>query len=236
MIEINLKPESIFQIGSFNITNTILTTWLTVFILLIWGAFIGYQFKRSRNSLFVAGTRILVKFFYKFISDILGNKKLTWEVLPLILTIFLFITFANWIGLIPGFVGSFFLKIGSKKIPLFRTVNSDLNTTFALAISGIILIKLVARRYPEQKSYLKIGVNKLFKLVIDFFEMLSEFTRVLSLSFRLFGNIFAGEVLMIITAFILPYFLPIPFMFLEVFIGVFQAVIFAILVLVFIKW
>lgn len=233
---ISLAADPVLRIGNLYLTNTILTTWFTMAVLVFFSFLVRYQLKKRKETRMVVGGKILVNFFYKYINSILENEELSWQVLPLISTLFVFITFANFLGLFPGLMGSFILKTKEGVVPLFRTINSDLNTTFAMAISGIIIIKIESLHFPEAKSYLKIGVNRIFRVIIGFFELLSEMTRIISLSFRLTGNIFAGEILLLVIGFLLPYFLPIPFMFLEIFIGAIQALVFSTLVLVFVKW
>ncbi len=237
MLKISLGADKVIQIGqNFYITNTIITTWATMGIMIFFAWLAAFYLKRGKNNYLVAGSKLTVKIFYNFVNSILEEKVLSWEVLPLIATLFLYITGANWLGMVPGFIGSIVLRTKEGIVPLFKTINSDLNTTFSMAIVSIILVKLESRKFPEAKAYLRIGVGKVFKGIITFFEDLSEFTRLISLSFRLTGNIFAGEVLMIILAVLAPYFVPIPFMFLEFFIGAFQALVFAVLILVFVKW
>ena len=237
MLHLSLSADKIIQIGHhLYITNTVLATWITMVVLIAAAWFSTYSLKKGKNNYFVAVSKMLVKFFYSFIDGILEQEELSWRVLPLIATLFVYITTANWLGLIPGFVSSFIIRTKEGIVPIFRSINSDLNTTASMAITSIILVKISSAKFPEAKAYLKLGVNKIFHAIITFFEDLSELTRIVSLTFRLTGNVFAGEVLMIVTAFLIPYLVPIPFMFLEVFIGLFQALVFAVLILVFVKW
>lgn len=237
MLHISLSADKIIQITpDFYLTNTVLATWITIAVVILITGLAAIFLRQNRNNYLVVGCKLIIRFFYLLINGILEHEELTWQVLPLITTLFIFITTANWLPLIPGFVGSFVIKTKDGVIPIFRSINADLNTTISMAITSIILVKISSVGFPEAKSYLKVGVNKIFRLIILFFEELSEITRVISLSFRLTGNIFAGEVLMIVLAFLIPYFLPIPFMFLEFFIGAFQALVFSILVLIFVKW
>jgi len=237
MLNLSLAADKIIELGQgFYLTNTVLATWVTMIIVAGICLMASLYLKRGKNNLLVSGSKLIVRYFFNFINGILENEKLSWQVLPLIACLFIFITTANWLGLIPGFIGSIILKTKQGVVPVFRTVNADLNTTFALAITSIILIKILARKFPEAKSYLKVGVNRVFRGVLVVFEDLSEFTRLISLAFRLTGNIFAGEVLLLILGLIVPYFIPVPFMFLEFFIGIFQALVFSVLILVFVKW
>lgn len=236
MIRITLAADPVLRIGHLYITNTILTTWFTMALIIPFFLIVRRQILEKRENSLSLGGKLLVKSFFSIINGVLEEEELSWKVLPLISTLFIFITIANWLGLIPGLIGSFVLKTKSGTIPLFRSINSDLNTTLAMAISGIILVKIESYKFPEAKAYLRVGINRLAKAIINFFEILSELTRIISLSFRLTGNIFAGEVLLMTVGFLLPYFIPIPFMFLEIIIGVIQALIFSILILVFVKW
>ena len=120
------------------------------------------------------------------------------------------------------------------KAPIFRPGSADLNTTLALAIVSVIVTQifgLMALKF----SYLKKFFN--FSSPIDFFvgilEIISEFAKIISFAFRLFGNIFAGEVLLVVIAFLIPVVLPMPFYGLELFVGFIQALVFAMLSLVF---
>jgi len=237
MLHISLAADKIIQVSNnFYLTNTVLATWVTMIILILFAGLATFYLKKGKNNYLVVGAKVLVNFFYKFINGIVENPKLTWLILPLIVTLFVYITTANWLGLIPGFIGALVIRTKEGAIPIFRSINSDLNTTLSMAITSIILIKITSAKFPETKDYLKKGVNKFVHLIVVFFEDLSELTRILSLSFRLTGNIFAGEVLLLVLAFIFPYFVPIPFMFLEFFIGLFQALVFSVLILIFVKW
>lgn len=234
---ISLSADKIIQIGSnFYLTNTVLATWVTMAVLIFIGWLATFYLKRGRNNYLVVGSKITIRWFYNFIYSIIEIPQLSWLILPLITTLFLYVTTANWLGLVPGFIGAFVIHTKGGTIPIFRSINSDLNTTFSMAISSIILVKISSSKFPQAKKYLEVGVNKIERLIVSFFEGLSELTRILSLSFRLTGNVFGGEVLVLILSFIFPYFVPIPFMFLEFFIGAFQALIFAVIILVFVKW
>jgi F-type H+-transporting ATPase subunit a len=178
-----------------------------------------------------------IEYLLKFIDSITRSRKLTNEIFPLITTFFIFIVTANFLGLIPGFLGAFLVRIGRESLPLLRSPNSDLNSTLALAIVSVIAIQYFGIKTIGFKRYLKRFFNftNPIKLVLGIFDIISDFTKILSLSLRLFGNILAGEVLLMVIAFLIPYFIPLPFMILELFVGFIQAFIFATLSLVFIK-
>lgn len=162
---------------------------------------------------------------------------MTKTILPVICTFFIYIVTANLIALLPGFLGSFYIYSGGHKIALLRSPNSDVNTTFALAIFSVLATQYFSLQRLGAKKYISrfLNITSPLSLLLGFFEILSEAAKVLSFSFRLFGNIFAGEILLLVIAFLVPYIIPIPFMFMEIFVGIIQAFIFAVLTLTFIK-
>lgn len=125
-------------------------------------------------------------------------------------------------------------------VPLFRAPSSDLNMTFALAISTVLMVQIWGIRAQGGAYFSKFanfsGANIGMKIIngfVSFLEIISEFSRILAFGFRLFGNIFAGEIVLATMAFLIPFFLPLPFYALEVFVGVIQALVFMMLALVF---
>jgi F-type H+-transporting ATPase subunit a len=167
---------------------------------------------------------------------VLEQKNLAEKAVPFIMTIFVFVFVGNLSGLIPG-VGSIGFFEGHEKFsPLFRAPTSDLNTAIALALVSVIITQIVGFKVLGF-GYLKKFVN--FTNPVHFFvgilELVSEFTRIISFSFRLFGNIFAGEILIFVMSMLVPYFVPIPFYGFELFVALIQAFVFAMLTLVFIK-
>ncbi len=236
MINIALQPEYIFAIGNFQITNTLLTSVL-VSCLLIGTALVIRSMSWSDELFVVKGLRILVLELLKLTDMVTNDRKLSTQIFPLVATFFLFIVTANLLALIPGFLGSFYVNMGEAHFPLLRSPNSDLNTTLALALVSVAAIQYFSLYTLGLKGYSKrfIDFTSPINLILGFFEILSEAIKVLSFSFRLFGNIFAGEVLLLVIAFITPYFIPLPFMVLEIFVGVIQAFIFTILTLSFIR-
>ena len=167
-----------------------------------------------------------------FTSDILNSRPKAEKVFPLIMTLFLFILVSNWIGLLPG-VGS----ITINEVPIFRPAFADLNMTLALAIIAVIATHIFAIIQIGKKAHIGKFIN--FKSPILFFvgilELFGEISKIVSFSFRLFGNVFAGEVLIVVIFFLVPYLAPMPFFALELFVGFIQALVFAFLTLVFIQ-
>jgi len=233
MQEISLKAEQIFHIGSFEITNSLFMALIVSLFLIICAVIFKNKIKLIPGA--TQGiVEMIVEFFLDTMQSVLGTREAAEKYLPLIATIFIFVLTSNWLGLLPG-VGSFVLEEGHKSIPLLRSPAADLNFTLALAIVAVFATNFfgiaVLGIFKHAKKFLN------FSNPINFFvgilELMSEVSRIISFSFRLFGNVFAGEVLLIIMFFLLPYVVPVPFLMMEMFVGVIQAFIFAMLTLVF---
>ncbi|TSC56734.1 MAG: F-type H+-transporting ATPase subunit a [Parcubacteria group bacterium Gr01-1014_18] len=236
MLEISLKAEELFLIGSFPVTNSLLTGF--VFLCLVTLLTMGL---RRHFSLVPKGIQNFLEWIVESIlgmmDGILGGRAVSAQYFPIVATIFLGILGMNWMGLLPG-VGSIGIWEShgheSVLVPLFRGASADLNFTLALAVFAALLIQVAGvislgfMKYSHKFFNFK---NPIYTFV-GFLELISEFTRVISLSFRLFGNIFAGEVLLMVVAFLVPLVVPLPFIFLEIFVGFVQALVFSCLTLV----
>lgn len=235
MIDIHLQPEYIGSIAGLAITNTFVTSVL-VTVILAMSAIIVPRIRDGKNALMNI-QRVIVYELLKMTDMVTRDRALSKRILPVIATFFLFIVTANLLALLPGFLGSFFVQTDGGAFPVLRSPNSDLTTTLSLAIVSVLSIQFFSIRTLGALRYIGrfFSFRSPMKCVLGFFELLSEAVKVLSFSFRLFGNIFAGEVLLLVVAFLVPYLIPVPFMILEFFVGVLQAFIFAILTLTFIK-
>ncbi len=236
MINIGLQPEYIISLPGFSITNTLFTSLLVTVILVVFSV-IFYWRRESHENFIVNGVRVLISELLKLADMVTLDRRLSKKILPVIATFFLFIVTANLVALMPGFLGSFFVDTPAGRYSLLRSPNSDLNTTLALALVSVLSIQSFSLRALGIKRYLGrfFNFSNPINFIMGLFETISEAVKILSFSFRLFGNIFAGEVLLLVTAFLIPYVIPVPFMILEVFVGVIQAFIFAVLTLTFIK-
>src|SRR5262249_7027906 len=154
-------------------------------------------------------------------------------------TIFFFVITANWMGLVPGFgsIGYWENVPGEEQqefVPLLRAATTDLNTTLAIALTSVIATQVFGLR-TLGGGYVSKFIN--FRGPIDFYvgilELIAEFAKIISFTFRLFGNIFAGEVLLAVIVFLVPWIAALPFYGLELFVGFIQAFVFAVLTLVF---
>ncbi|MEX2054817.1 MAG: FoF1 ATP synthase subunit a, partial [Candidatus Andersenbacteria bacterium] len=150
-------------------------------------------------------------------------------------TFFVFILINNWLGLVPG-VGSITVTTEHGTAPLFRGATADLNTTLALAIISVVMTHVYAIRelglFSHLSKYFSLNPVMLF---VGLLELVAEFSKMVSFSFRLFGNIFAGEVLLVVIAYLMPVVAPLPFFGLELFVGLVQALVFTMLTLVFLE-
>jgi F-type H+-transporting ATPase subunit a len=235
MQEISLKAEELFSIGSFNMTNSLLLSIFVSLLLIIFAVVFKNKIKMIPGK--IQGiVEMGIEGLLGLMESVLGTKEAAEKYLPLIATIFIFILASNWLGLLPG-VGSFVLSEGHKQIPLLRSPAADLNFTLALAVMAVFVTNFFGVITLGIFKYGKKFLN--FSNPINFFvgilEMISEISRVVSFSFRLFGNVFAGEVLLIIIVFLLPYVAPVPFLMMEIFVGAIQAFIFSMLTLVFLS-
>jgi F-type H+-transporting ATPase subunit a len=156
------------------------------------------------------------------------------------MTIFIFILAMNWFGLLPGVTSiGYYAGHGEEShfIPFLYPAATDLNITIAFALIAFFTIELAGVLALGLWKYTGKFVNFSSPLafVIGIIELISELARLISFSFRLFGNIFAGKTLLVVIMFFIPYVVPIPIIAFEVFVGFIQAFIFAILTLFFIK-
>ncbi len=249
-----LAAEPIFNIGSFSVTNTYINSTLTVVLFVIVGFFVKRSIKevpKGIQNFFESIIELLLGYF----DQVTGDRKKSLKFFPLIGSLFLFILVSNWLGILPG-VGS----IGIHKvihgelefIPIFRPANTDLNLTLAMAITGVILshiigiftigffkyfnkfIKLADVWHAFKSKKVMTVFTAFVEVGVGFLEIISEVAKMLSLSLRLFGNIFAGEVLLTVLAGIIAYVVPLPFLALELLVGLIQATVFSLLVLTYI--
>ena len=237
-MEISLAPETLTHIGTFPITNTLLTSWLATTLFIAAAAFLRLTLATiPRGPQHIA--ELIIERLLAFMEEILEDATWARRLLPLLATFFLFILATNWLGLFPG-IGSIGIREmhGEREvfIPLLRSVHSDLTMTLALGVISVVSAQLVGF-LAGGRSYLKRFFN--FSNPITFFvgllEMVSEFAKVLSFSFRLFGNVFAGDVLLLVVGSLVPFLAPLPFYGLELFVGFIQALVFTMLTLVFFK-
>jgi F-type H+-transporting ATPase subunit a len=237
-----LASETIFHIGGFEVRNTIITAVMTMTVWLV----VGLLVKRKKYALVPSGIQnfveVIVEGLFKFFNGIVGDEEKTKKFFPIVATIFFFVIVSNWMGLLPGFgsIGLWEEHEGHEVlVPLFRSTYADVNMTFALALIAVTSVQIFGFAMLGFKKYAgKFFVNPIKNFVGSFvgiLELVSEFSKMISFSFRLFGNIFAGEVLLLVISFLVPYVVPLPFYGLELFVGFIQALVFSFLTLVFLQ-
>lgn len=238
-IHIALAPGELFSVWGIPITNTLLSTWLAFLLLALVGVLVGRNLKLIPGRVQVIFETI-ISFAQSYMEEVLEDKKLARRYLPLILTLFFFILLSNLLGLLPGIgsIGFYTTDHGHTEfVSLLYPANTDLNVTLALAIIAFVAIEIAGVTAIGFLKYA--GKFVTFKSALGFFvgilELISELARLLTFSFRLFGNMFAGKVLILIATFFVPLVLPVPLMAYEVLVSFIQATIFALLTLFFIK-
>ncbi|MFZ2299517.1 MAG: F0F1 ATP synthase subunit A [Candidatus Moraniibacteriota bacterium] len=242
-MEISIAAEKLFSIGSFPVTNALLIGFLVSIFLVIVTRIAARRMRlipRGIQNIF----EIIFEWLLSFIESVLQDKTQSRKAFPLIATIFLFVLFSNWIGLLPGMgtIGLSHVQEGHATIiPFLRSTSADLNFTIALSLmvvltvqwSGIMALGIV--KYGKKFFISPLRKPYVLGTVMGLLELVSEFAKLLSFSFRLFGNVFAGEILLTVMLHLVPYLVPLPFLFLEIFVGFIQAAVFAMLTLVFLK-
>jgi len=296
---ISLPAEHIpgWSIAGFPITNTIIATILADLTVLLIGLLAVRKMKDVPEGFLQNIMEWVVEIFDGMLTDIGGKKKArAW--LPMFMTILLFLLFANWWELVPGFdsIGvmepvevayahngvttgyetisvlgvpslvSDQVKLTKEEqaaieveakhaeeagqeyhphetkgyilIPYFRAAATDLNLTIALALLVVVLSHIIGYRtvglkYTRRFAMPVITGMKPIDIIVGILELFSEFAKIISLAFRLFGNIFSGQILLFVMAFLFAFLLPLPFMALELFVGFMQAFVFAILAFIY---
>ncbi len=253
----NLFAEKIGYFWSFPITTSLLNSWLALAIVIVLSLVLKAKIQ-SIPGLFQNFLESTIDLFLNLFDTITGDRKRSLLFAPLVLSFFFFILINNWLGILPGVgsIGLVVLEHGQKVfVPFFRGATADLNTTLALASFGVVASHVMAvsliggwshfnkffklqalldipKQVIKEPSVLLINPIKVF---VGLIEIIGELAKLASLSFRLFGNIFAGEVLLASMSALLAFAIPIPFMFLEILVGLVQALIFSLLVLIYLS-
>ena len=234
-IHVILKAEELGQLWGIPITNSLVMTWLVMAIIF------AFVFVINRRLVMKpGGVQTVLEFGVEgamdYMTETLEDARLAKKFFPLIASLFTFIFVINELEFVPG-VGSIGFFTHEGFVPLLRASTTDLNTTLALTIISVLVVEVAGVvtlgffRYVGKFINFSSPVN----FIVGIIELVSELGRLVSLSFRLFGNIFAGEVLIAVIGLFVPYVVPAPFMLFEMFVGFVQAVIFALLTLFFIK-
>jgi len=253
--EPRLPAEEVFHLFGFPITNSIIGAWLTMIFL------VGFSYAVTRRIKLVPGRlqsafESLLGWLYNLCQRVAGEENGR-RFFPVVATIFLFVAFNAWLSLIPGFGSIMVTTADGHQVHLLRGANTDINMPLALALISFVFVeyfglKSLGIRYLRKflnvgqffrsigqvaRGRIRAGLSGLFTgfihVFVGFLETLSELIRIVSFTFRLFGNMTAGEILLLIAAFLIPWVFSIPFYGLELLVGFVQALIFGGLTLVF---
>jgi F-type H+-transporting ATPase subunit a len=249
-----LPAEEVFHMFGFPITNSIIAAWLTIIVL------VGFSYAVSHRLRLIparlqGALEFILESLLKFCQSVAGEKNGR-RFFPVVTTIFLFVIMNAWLSLLPGF-GSITVHTAEGEVHLLRGANTDINMPLALALMSFIFVEYFGLRSGGfrylgkffnvgrffrgvgqlARGRFRAGLSGLITGVIDIFvgflEALSELVRIISFTFRLFGNMTAGEILLLIAAFLIPWIFALPFYGLELLVGFVQALIFGGLTLVF---
>ncbi|HEX79237.1 MAG TPA: F0F1 ATP synthase subunit A [Dehalococcoidia bacterium] len=250
-----LPAETVFHVLGIKVTNSMIATWVTIVFL------IGLSYVVTRRMKLIPGRlqatfEFIVGWLYDLCCSVAGEQNGR-RFFPIVATIFLFVALNAWLGLLPGY-GSITVHTAEGEVHLLRAANTDINTPLAIALVSFIFVEATAlrrlgARYMKKfinvtdfwrslrqifSGKVKSGLSGLFtgaiNIFIGFLEGVSEFIRIISLTFRLFGNMTAGEILLMVVAFLIPWVFAVPFYGLELLIGFIQALIFAGLTLIYV--
>ncbi|MFC1974484.1 F0F1 ATP synthase subunit A [Chloroflexota bacterium] len=253
--EPHLPAEVVFHLFGFPIANSVIGAWLTIIVL------VGVSYAVTHRIGLIPGRlqsalEFALGWLYNLCQEVAGEENGR-RFFPIVTTIFLFVIMNAWLSLLPGFGSILITTSEGEAVHLLRGANTDINMPLALALMSFLFVEYfglrsLGVRYLGKfinvgqffrsagqlfRGKLKLGISGLFTGVIDIFvgllETLSELVRIVSFTFRLFGNMTAGEILLLIAMFLVPWLFALPFYGLELLVGFVQALIFGGLTLVF---
>lgn len=234
-IHISLASETLFTVFGFNVTNAMFTGTISLVIMLAVFIYVAQMVKRGRYNRFVGLMQWAFEGMLSQVYSVIPDRKLARKIAPLALTIFFYVLISYWMSILPGLD-----SITYNHVPVLRSITADMNFTFAIAIIALVIVQVYAIRQHGSIGNLRRYIRNPLKDPIGafegFLELIGEMSRYSALSLRLFGNCFAGEILLVIIGALTSYFavatLPV-FMAFELFIGFIQAYVFFILTVIF---
>lgn len=235
LIHVSIKAEPLFSIGPFEFTNSMVGALLASIVLLV----AAWYFTR-RGSLVPSRVQSLIEMPIEWMAGILAGSTSRWRgYAALIMSFFLMILVANWIGLLPGVgtIGLLHEEHGETVlVPLIRPASADLNYTLGLAMVAFVVFVWWGVRINGVGGYLKelVGEPRYMAPLMFPIHLISELSRLISLSMRLFGNVFAGEVLLATMLALTFVVVPAVFLGLELVFGFVQALVFSLLAMTYI--
>ncbi|MFN7160045.1 MAG: F0F1 ATP synthase subunit A [Candidatus Gracilibacteria bacterium] len=244
-----LPSNIVFDFGFLHITNSVLASFTVTVLLVIVALIIRRNFAVIPSRIQIV-LELLVNFFLGTLKDAYGSEERARKFLPLIMTYFLYLLMANLFFIIP-LINSTFVNSDGHTFPLFRVSTSDWSQTLALGLITVVgahIIALTIHPIKHIGAFIRVEgfwkarsfgdiMNAFINFFIGIMEIIGEFARPVSLSARLFGNIFAGEMMVAVIASIMAPFtwfiLPMPFLALGIFVGLIQAFVFTFLSILF---
>jgi F-type H+-transporting ATPase subunit a len=237
----SVHPDIILTIGDWKVANT---TLFSVFITIVFATIccVAYKKYRAYPGKIQAGFEIMCEAMENLMAQITGSKQSAKIIFPIIATVFVYIATANLLGMIPGLT-----TITFNGVALFRSPTSDFNTTFGLAFAAVIALQVVSIRdfgiFGHLNKFVKVkevtqgfkkSIGDGFMSLVDFsiglLDIIGEFAKVVSLSLRLFGNMYAGEVLSTLILGAFAFFLPVTWSAMSLLSGIVQSIVFGSLV------
>lgn len=238
-LNISISAEPIAHFFGLTVTNSLLTGWILTAILVICAYLFSRQIKtKGAPGRLQSFVEMCVEGLFGTVESIAGVAKAK-VFFPMVATLFVFIIFSNWSGLLPG-AGSigFHEELHGAEvfIPYWRAPTADVNTTLALGLITMIMVQFYGVKYLGLKYFKKFfDFSNPINFFVGILELISDLSKIISFTFRLFGNIIAGEILLLVMAMLVPVFGPTPFIALELFVGFIQALVFMMLASVFIN-
>lgn len=251
---LSIAAEQVTSIGHLPVTNSMINAWIAVGVFFA----LGWYMKKVAvikgvPGKFQVAVESIIEFLLGYMDQVTNDRGKSKRFLPLVGTLFFFILLSNWMGIFPGVgsMGIWQLHHGEEVlVPLFRPANGDLNMTLGMALVSVIASHVIGiltvgflvhwNRFiafgTVAKGFKKGGIGimvGIIEFVVGIIEAVGEVAKVVSLSLRLFGNIFAGEVLITVLYSLVAYVIPLPFMGFELIVGLVQATVFAMLTLVY---
>jgi F-type H+-transporting ATPase subunit a len=234
-IHISLASQGLFQVAGLEVTNAMVTGFISLIIFLGVFLYVGRMVATGRYNRFVGSIQWIFEMMLDQIDSVIPDKVLARRIAPLALTIFFYVLISYWMSIIPGLE-----SIAYNGVPVIRSIAADLNFTFAIAIISLLIVQLYAIRAHGSIGNIRRYIRNPLKDPIGsfegFLELIGEVSRYSALSLRLFGNCFAGEILLVIITALAGYasVVALPFfMAFELFIGFIQAYVFFVLTIIF---
>ena len=234
-IEISVGAQTVFTVFGFPVTNTVLTGAAGIIVMLLIFGYVIYMVNRGKYNRFVGLVQWCFEGMYSQVIDVIPDRKMARQVAPIALSIFFVMLASYWMSVLPGLD-----SIKMNDVPLLRSLAADLNFPIAVAIVVFVMVQYLAIRtlgpIGNLKRYLKNPIKDPLGAFEGLLEIIGEVSRYTALAVRMFGNCFAGEILLVIVAVLTSYvsmvMLP-AFLLFELFIGFVQAYVFFILTIMF---